>query len=68
MDNAISVFTIQDVASKFGVSRQAVAVWIRSNRLPATKVKSTGRRCSIWLINSKDLEGFVPPRLARNVK
>lgn len=51
------LYTIKGAAKKLKVSQETVRRYIREEKLPAVKVRTTGLR-EVWGIKPKDLEAF----------
>ena len=56
------LLTLRQVAVLFGVTRQAVAYWIKRGLLPAYKPQAPTGVKSPWLVKQSAVTGFVPPR------
>ena len=51
------VFTIKELRQKIGVSDSTITWWIRSGKLPATKIESFGKQ--IWIVTKTDIDNFL---------
>ena len=62
MEQELKLLTLQEVAARYGVRRQAVSYWIARGYLIATRPTTPPGIRSPWLVEARHLEGFLPPR------